>query len=285
MKSKKLTPSRTDFPPVTSLDNLEVGRIYSTTNYEIIKFLAYNRGNKEGFLPERVAIIQAKHDEGKFFLGMLHVLVNLSRKAIDGNNRLKFLKNNKLPVNFMLTAQPEFNLEDESEILNNVSDYNSINPIWNGKDSYESALAFNESTAVAIDKLKTWIENTYGISADIFTPSRLIAIVTKFKQGLNGKIQTRRAYCNKETAIVLESPEFKEHILFLLNVIMFVQSNNNSITAFDVVRCLLPIMWKNELSEKIVLANLKRRGFKGMDNTKMAGVKARVMEILKLGNV
>jgi hypothetical protein len=285
MKTKTLSLSRTDFPVVSSLDNLEVGRIYTTFKPEIIKSLEFNRGAKDGFLPERVAALQAKFDTGLFYMNVCHVLVNSKGKAIDGNNRKKMLSNNKQGVNFMITAQPEFNLDNESEILNNVSEYNSVNSAWNGKDAYESALAFNEAAAVAIDKLKTWVENTYGINADIFTPSRLIAIVTKFKQGLNGKVQPRRAYCNKETASVLESPEFKEHLLFLVNVIQFVQSNNNSITAFDVVRCLLPIMWKKELSQKVVLANVKKRGFKGMDNTKMAGVKARVTEILKIGNV
>lgn len=285
MKTKTLSLSRIDFPVVTSLDNLEVGRIYTTTNYKIIKHLAYNRGNTKGFLPERVAILQAKHNAGKFFLGVLHVLVNLKGKAIDGNNRLEFLENNKLPVNFMITAQPEFNLDDDSEILNNVSDYNSINPIWNGKDSYESALAFNEAAAVAIDKLKTWIENTYGIDGSIFTPSRLIVLATKDKSGLGSKIQTRRVYCNKEIAAILESDEFKNLLLFIIQVIQFVQSNNNSITEWFVIRCMMPAIWKHDLSLKVLLSNTKKRGFKKMDNTKMAGVKARVLEILKMANV
>jgi len=285
MKQKELLLSRTDFPVVTSLDNLEVGRIYTTYNYKIIKHLKFNRGIEEGFLPERVAVLQAKLDANTFYLNVCHVLVNLKGKAIDGNNRKKLLEINKLPLNFMITAQPEFNLDNESEILNNVSEFNSVNSAWLGKDAYMSALAFNEPSAVAIDRLKTWVENEFGIDGNIFTPSRLIALATRNKIGLGGKIQPRRAYCNQETANVLNSDEFKALILFIVAVIKFVQLNNNSITEWFVIRCLMPVIWKKELSLKVVLSNMKRRGFKKMSNTKMEGVKARITEILKMGNV
>lgn len=285
MKTKKLTPSRLDFPIVTSLDNLEVGRIYRTYNPNIIEHLSYNRGTKEGYVPERVAALQAKYDAGLFLMDVCHVLVNLNRKCIDGNNRIKMLSNNKAPINFMLTAQPEFNLEDESEILNNVSDYNSINSIWNGNDSYESALSLDAPAAVAIDNIKVWIGNESVIAGNIFTPSRLLALALKDKSGLAGKIQTRRAYCNKETATILESPEFKNLLLFIISVIQFVQSNNNSITEWFVIRCMMPEIWKHDLSLKVLLRNTKKCGFKKMDNTKMAGVKTRVNKILKMENI
>jgi hypothetical protein len=285
MKTKTLSLSRTDFPIVTSLDNLEVGRIYRTKKYEILKPLKFNRGKKEGYLLERVAAIIQMIIMNEFMFGVCHVLVNLKGYAIDGNNRKRALMERGEYVNFMITGEPRFNLDDESEILNNVSDYNSINTAWFANDAYLSALEFGASAAVAIERLKVWLENENGMPGEMFTPSRLIALALKDKTGLAGKVQRRRAYCNNETAAILESDEFKKLLTFLVNVIQFVQVSNSSITPWFVVRCLLPVMWKKELSEKAVLSNVKKRGFKKMDNTKMVGVKVRVTEILKMGNV
>lgn len=279
MKVKKLNLSRTDFPVVTSLDNLEVGRIYTTHNPKIIKPLPHNRGKLAGYVPERVNALQKKLDAGKFYMNVPHVLVNLAGYAIDGNNRLKMLSNNGLPVNFMITAQPEFNCADPSEILNNVSEYNTVNTKWTGDDAYTSALAYKELAALAIDNWHTKISN------GDFTPSRMIALATKDKGGLAGKNQPRRAYCNEETANVLNSDEFEATINFIVEVMNFVKQNNPSITEWFVIRCLMPMIWKHELSFNIVLKNLKKVGFKNMSNTKMVGVRSRVNEILKKGNL
>jgi hypothetical protein len=285
MKTKELNLSRKDFPVVNSLDNLEVGRIYTTYNHDILKPLKYNRGKECGYLPERVATIRKMIENKTFMFGVLHVLVNLKGKTIDGNNRKIALKECNLPVNFAITAEPRFNVENESEILNNVSEYNAINSAWFGTDAYLSALAFNESAAKAIFNIKNWIVEEFGISDDMFTPSRLIALAMKDKTGLAGKIQPRRAYCNVQTAETIQSDEFKTLITFIANVINFVSVNNNSITEWFVVRCLMPTIWKKDRGFKEVLSNLKKRGFKKMDNTKMPGIRARVNEIFKMGNV
>ena len=176
-------------------------------------------------------------------------------------------------------------MDDDSEILNNVSEYNAINSAWFGSDAYLSALAFKESAALAISRLKIWLENENGIPAEMFTPSRLIALATHNKKSLNGSVQPRRAYCNKETANILNSEEFKAQLEILVSIIHFAQTSNNSITPFDIVRCMMPMVWKYDLSMKVILSNTKKRGFKKMDNTKMKGIKERVAEILQMGNV
>jgi hypothetical protein len=285
MKKDELNLSRKDFPVVTSLDNLEVGKIYTTFKHNILKSLKYNRGKESGYLPERVAAIKKMIENGTFMFGVVHVLVNLKGRIIDGNNRKVALLECGLPVNFMITAEPKFNVENESEILNNVSEYNAINSAWFGTDAYLSALAFKEPAAFAIYELKQWLENENGIPSEMFTPSRLIALATKYKKGLNGSIQPRRAYCNEETANILKSEEFKTQLNVLVSIIHFVRESNDSITAFDVIRCMMPVVWKHDLSLNVVLSNTKKRGFKKMDNTKMKGIKVRVNEILKLGNV
>jgi len=286
MKSQNLKLSRTDFPVVDSLDNLEVGRIYQTTNYAMLKPLKYNRGNKDGHLPERVAAIAKMIDSGEFMFDVIHVMVNLKGKTIDGNNRKATLKEKKLPVNFIITAEPRFNLDDESEILNNVSEYNAINSAWHDRDSYLSALSFNEPTAKAIFDLKTEISKNYGgIIGDMFTSSRIIVLATQSRTGLSSQKQSRRTYCSSEIADKINSDDFKKVITFACNVLKFVSETNPSITPWYVIRQLMPEIWKYDLSLKVVLSNMKKKGFKKMDNTKMAGVKMRVLEILRMGNV
>lgn len=285
MKNTELSLSRKDFPVVTSLDNLSVGVIYTTHKPGILKPLKYNRGKECGYLPERVNAIKKMIENGTFMFGVVHVLINLMGKIIDGNNRKVALEECGLPVNFMITAEPKFNLADESEILNNVSEYNSINSAWFGTDAYLSALAFNEPAAFAISKLKQWLENENSIPSEMFTPSRLIALATQNKKSLNGSVQPRRAYCNVETAKVLNSEELKAQLEILVSIIHFAQTSNDSITPFDIVRCMMPMVWKYDLSMKLILANTKKRGFKKMDNTKMKGIKVRVAEILQMGNV
>ena len=287
MKSENLKLSRTDFPIVNSLDNLEVGRIYQTTNYAMLKPLKYNRGNKDGYVPERVAAITKMIDANEFMFGIVHVIVNLKGKAIDGNNRKRGLQERKLPVNFIITAEPRFNAPNtDSEILNNVSELNAINSAWFDKDSYLSALAFNEPTAMAIFNLKNEIGAVYGgIIEEMFTPSRIIVLATENKTGLSSQKQSRRTYCSKEIAEKINSDDFKQVVAFACNVLKFVAENNPSITPWYVIRQLMPDIWKYDLSLKVTLSNLKNRGFKKMDNTKMAGVKSRVQEILRMGNV
>ena len=282
MKKSEIT---TSFPIVDSFDNLEVGRTYTTYNYKMFKHLKFNRGEKQGFVRARVTKIQKMIERDEFYFDVCHVLVNLKKKAIDGNNRFTALMELGLPVNFEITAQPQFNVDNDSEILNNVSDYNSHNPSWGQKDAYTSALAFDEPAAVAIDSLKTWIENDHGIENTMFTPSRLIALATRYSAGLAGKAQVRRSYCNSDTANILSSPEFKKELDFILKVLKFVQVNNNTIREWFVIRNLMPMVWKKELSHRIVLSNMKKRGFKNMSAVDMKGVNVRVTEILKMGNV
>jgi len=285
MKTENLKLTRTDFPVVNSLDNLVVGQIYTTTNYKMFKHLKFNRGKKEGYVSERVNKIVKMIEGGFFYFMVCHVLLNLKGQVIDGNNRLRAFMLLGLPINFEITAQPQFNLTNESEILNNVSDYNAINSSWGAKDAFLSALSFGERTAKVIDTLKNKIENEHGIENTMFTPSRLIALAIRFNSGLGGVAQVRRAYCNDETADILESTEFLKELDYIVKILKFTKENNNQIREWFVIRNLMPTVWKKELNLKVVYANMKKSGFKNMSNVDMKGVGLRVNEILKMGNV
>jgi len=155
---KKINLKITDFPVVTSLKKLDVGRIYKTINYEILKPLSYNRGVANGVIMSKVNTIRQMITDGLFYMNVIHVEINLRGEIIDGHHRLVALKYANLPVNFIINSQPEFNCDNASEILNNVSEYNALNSSWSDIDAYMSALGFNEPTAMAIFNLKKYVE-------------------------------------------------------------------------------------------------------------------------------
>jgi len=277
----------TSFPVVTSLDNLEVGRIYTTYNPKILKPLKYNRGTKEGYVRQRVNAIKKMIDnnENPFFFDVCHVTLNLEGRVIDGNNRKKALAEKGKPINFMILAQAQFNLPDESEILNNVSDYNAINSSWSDNDAYISAFTFGEKTATTIDKIKTSLENEHGMPNTMFTPGRLVALAQKSKGGLGGRKQTRRTYCDTKLNEIMSTNEYQKLLDFCVSVIKFAQKNNPSIEPWFVVRGLLPSVWENDLNYNIVLKHLRKTGLKNLTTTLMKGVRERCVNILMSVNI
>lgn len=272
----------TTYPMVNSLDNLEVGRIYSTTNYKILKPLKGNRGIDAGFVPERVNAFKEMIRSGKFLFGIIHVMLNMKGFAIDGNNKLKALEEMGLPVNFMLFNEPAFNVSNPSDILNAVSDYNSLNSSWFAKDSYLSALLYQESCAVAIEKIKTDIETRFAIVDTMLTPSRIIALVKENKQGLGGKAQPRKEYCDDNSAKIINSDSFLKQMEFIANVINMVKAQNPSITEWFVIRCLMPVVWSEKLDLNVLYAKIQKVGFKKMENEKMSGIRTKVNQILEV---
>ena len=282
---KNLNLSRTDFPVVDSLDNLEVGRIYTTNKPKILKHLKYNRGVMEGYVSQRVNALKEMIKDNEFHFDVWHVLLNLKGQVIDGNNRKKALSDMKKPINFIITAQPEFNLDDASEVLNNVSDFNAINSSWSDKDAFISAFTFGEKTAMKIDELKTKLENEEGMPNTMFTPARLVALARKSKGGLGGAKQTRRTYCDMELETIMSTTEYQKVLSFCVSVIKFAQKNNNSIEPWFVIRSLLPNIWSNELSYNMVLKNLRKTGLKNLSTTLMRGVKERCVNILMSVNI
>ena len=284
----KLRLTRTEFPIVNSLDNLEVGVIYTTKNPKIFKHLKFNRGKEAGYVPERVNAIKKMIEAGIFRFLVVHVLLNLKGQVIDGNNRLKALADLGLPINFIITAEPAFNLPNESEVLNNVSDYNAINSSWTDKDAYLSALAYDEPTAKAIEKLKIWIENEKGMRSTLFTPSRLIALALRQTKNLSSAKQTRRAYCSEETAETLLSDNFKKLLEFLIEVATFTSEYNNSIESWFMVRGFMPTIWNKGRDYDVVLRDLKAKGFENYEKkytTKAKGVETYCLEVLRMSNV
>lgn len=273
------------YPMVNSLANLDAGKVYSTTNYNMLKPLLGNRGRKNGYSPERVNAFKEMIKNKTFLFGIVHVMLNLKGFAIDGNNKLRALMEMGLPVNFMIFNEPAFNVANPSDILNAVSDYNSVNSSWFAKDSYLSAIYHKESCAIAIETLKKHIEVKFSLPETMLTPSRMIALAKQDKNGLGGKAQPRKEYCDDNTATIIKSANFIQQVEFIANVINFVKVQNPSITEWFVIRCLMPVIWSEKLDLVVLYNKIEKKGFKNMDNEKMSGIRTRVNQILAIKKV
>lgn len=253
-KTKKIKLSTNEFPTVTSLDNLEVGKIYKTIMFGIFTALMYNRGVANGIIQKKVIAIKEMIQNGLFFMNVVHVEINLRGQIIDGHHRFMALQQMGLPINFIINMQPEFNCDDPSEILNNVSEYNEINSSWSDKDAYMSALGFNEPTAIAIQKLKMYV-NDNAIDSNIFTPARIIALATKWVTGLGGRKQKRAVYCSRENADIINSNVFYDEVNEIIELIKFLEGNG--LNPWFFVRAMKPMDWSGESKFSYLMSLLK----------------------------
>jgi len=282
MKNEKVIITRefTGYPIVDSLENLEFGRIYTTYNHDLFKPLSGNRGVDTGVVSDRALFYMGKISDGTFYHNVEHVKLNRRGQMIDGHNKDEALRRTKKPVNFMIYPQDEFNEGTVSDILNAVAEYNSINSGWQPTENYVSALMWKEPCAVAIDKLKTEVDNKFGLPITMFTPARIIALAIEDPKGLDGKKRTRKEYCDKKTADIINSPDFRTQIEFICNVLLLVKSQNPNIREWFVIRKLMPFIWYDKRNLRVVYHNLVKYGFKKLINTNMPGIKARVEDII-----
>lgn len=273
--------SRTDFPKVNSLDNLEVGRIYTTDNYPILKHLENNRGEVKGYQSKRVKPLLNKIDKGLFFMDVFHVIVNLDGYIIDGNNRLEALKQRGLPVNFFITGQNAFNGKSASEILNNVSEFNSLNSEWAWKDCYQSALALDEPVAMVIEQVRNSL-TLQGMNLNTFTATRLIGIAQADKGKVSSEKKiTRKIFCDGELAEKFKTDAFKKDLDFIVRVMKYVKGNSLIKDAWHVVKSIMPYMWECKLDHDHVFKSIEAVGFNSLTGTELSVVQARVRKIIK----
>jgi len=169
---------------VNSFENLTTMNIYQSTNYDLFKPIKFNRGQKCGFSPKKVAEFVKLINEGKFYHDTIHVTLNLNNEMIDGNSRFVALKQTGHPINFYFTAEEGFNKKSNSEKIEEVSFFNSTNPVWKGKEAYDTALLNNYPIAKLIEELTVRIKvigANSGYKNKIVRYSQLFAFINDYK--------------------------------------------------------------------------------------------------------
>jgi len=279
-KTKKRIPtSRKSIPIVKSFSNLEVGRIYKTKDYGIFNPLEYNRGETTGWQRKRVAKITKLIDSDKFYMEVCHVLVNLKGDAIDGNNRLQALKERGKYVNFMLTAQHQFNLSNDSEILNNVSDFNAINSSWSETDAFNSALQCLEASALEVEDVRNKVKNL-GQPLRAFTASRIVGIALQDATMINSKKQPRRMYCGNKIKNLILTDKFWEDFDTIVQIMNFANTSLGK-DRWYAVKAMMPYIWNDNVNKDKFLSVMKKTGFGGLPNNTAGDTADRVYDFIE----
>lgn len=278
--------NESSFQNVKSTKNCAIGTTYRTTNYKMFKFLKFNRGADNSIIPLRVAAFKKLYEEGNFYEDICHVLINLSDELCDGHHKLTMAEAIGIPVNFQITAQPQFNSPNLSDKLNAISKYNAMSSKWDGRANFDSAVQTKEPLALAILKMQGELNIKYGINPKMLTASRIVAIIKCNEIGLAGKSLEREAYCSKETLKVMQIEKFKTEMEFVCNVIKYVLSHNErnpEITPFYVIRNIMPNVWNSVANMKWFYHNMVKMGFKDVGNTmKKVGKRVEEMSAKKL---
>jgi len=268
-----------NYPMVNTLVNLDAGRIYATENYEILKPLEGNRGQKNSVKSSKLKEFKELHKEGMFFAFTSVVWVNLDGFIIEGNNRKAMLEEMGEPIAFIVTDQPQFNTGSQSDILNMVAKYNSINSKWTGMDNFESAIQMNEPLAIEFENVKKLMLETFELKSITFlTPGFLYALATKDIKAIHGTSRERADFCNVELAEYAKTKEFQYMVKYMVKL-------NNLIDSFkiagiknrDVFKCILPLVWENKVPNAATLFELIEKDrfikLKSLNNVYMRDVK------------
>ena len=230
----------------------KVGKIYTTTNFKICKRVRFNRGEKNGIEPARLAYFKKLYESGKYFNQVSYVLINLIGEIIDGTHRHAMHEALGIPVNIMVTDQEEFNSEDEAVKLLAIATYNAKDSKWQPSAHFNAAYLFESPLALRIYDIKSEYENTYKFKKNLLTPSRIYAVLTHDRIGLAGKGQDVSAYCNSSLVPEINSDRFNKEFSFICAIMNLVidrnKELNSDINPFFVIRVILPMIWDNELN-------------------------------------
>jgi len=253
-----------------SIDNLvdgKVDKIYSTTNYDMFKTLDYNRGEDKGIDTARLAKFKAIVEAGKFFFSWINVVINQAGIIIDGHHRFTMLKFLGLPVNFIITPEPEFNSTVMVELLGAIARLNAIDSKWNGTAHFNAAVKCGVQLAIEIKKVKVELDEEFGIDGKQITGGRIFTLLTENKKGLQSKLVSVEQYDNDLLIEVLNSAKFKAEIRFVYEIMSEAKKWNvlykktAKITGFKVIAAAMPKIWDNEMNMKKFLAAVKKYRF------------------------
>lgn len=221
---------------IEQLKKLKPLKTYITYNYGLFKFLAYNRGLKSSIQKNRLKRFKELHEKGNFIMECCHVEVNFDMIIIDGHHRFEFLKSIGAPITFQINPSSKFNNVSLSELLNNVSLRNGLNPVWGDNNNFLSARDSGERCARNVDTFITLAKSLYGIK---LTPNMMIGITDDFKLGNKNAKRLRNVYCDNNYANIMETKEFEEKFKQILTFMGVVSLKNKNIRKIAVIRTIV----------------------------------------------
>jgi hypothetical protein len=272
-----------DFPLVKSLKNLEIGRVYATKKYNLFSRLDANRGAKNSIKTSKLKEFRELYEAGHFYAQASYVLINLKGWIIEGHHRTAMLEAIGVPVAFIVTAQPEFNMGTKSEVLNHVSRFNSVNGKWTGIDAFNSALSCEEPLAVAFDEIRAELKAKYDNR--MLTPGRLYALLTENEKDLHGNNKDRSVFCNEGLAEKALKQDFALKLKYIMRVCQLVNDFNadpdviKKMDAWKVIKAIMPMFWSNEANMDKMFHLMSVDKFKNISKVTMPVIRAYLTEL------
>lgn len=257
---------KTTFKKVNSFKDVKTGTVYSTTNFRMFKTLKFNRGRDNSIEPKRVQDFKKLHERGEYFTDVIHLFVNLYGVIIDGHHKLEMHKSIKLPINFTVLPQAEFNEGTEIEILGAIARFNAKTSKWDANAHFDTALKCGEPVALEIAKLKAKYDLKYGFKKNLLTAGRIHTLIKEDPTALKSTLKTVEDYCDKSMIVSMSDKKFKKEFDFVCAVLSAVNDWNevhkqdSFVTPFFVIRAVMPKVWDNELNMEKFYHNMQKKG-------------------------
>lgn len=241
---------------VKSINGLEEGVVYKTTNYDMFSPVSGNRGHEDGIIPKKVNTYVNLIKNGKFFDDASPILINKSGQIIDGHNRKKAHEMTERPVFFRITMNPAFNSKNTNQLLNNIALFNGTNTTWTGKDNFRSSIMTKAPLAMALSEIREEMINTHNVVRGDLSSGQMYSYVTKKIQ--LGK-RNRMVYSDKKLAEYAKSDEFKDEMNFISKIIEYFK--NTPIRPSKIINQLMPLIWSGSVNKDKFYHNLIKYGF------------------------
>jgi len=274
------------YKSVSSLPEAKVGKIHSTTNYTMFHTLKYNRGADNGVDQLRLAKFRKLIEKNQFFFSWVNVVINLSGLIVDGHHRFAVLQELGLPINFIITPEPELNETNEIKLMGAISRLNAVDSKWNAKSHFDVALKSGLPLAIAIAELKAGLGNKYDIDNRVLREGRIFALITQDKKGLESRLVSVEDYANDNVLELMSKTTFITEFDFVCQIMEEIKAWNviykdsAKINEFFMIRAVMPLVWDNMLNMDMFLAEIKKVKFPNVANTKN-GCKVYIQKIQK----
>jgi hypothetical protein len=254
------------YPIIESIDEVtEFGRTYTTLNFDIFKRMEHNRGEASGIEKNRVNTFKRLVEENRYYGNMTHTIVNMIFEMCDGTNREEMHKICNIPLNFLVTPEPDFNSPDIKVKLNAMSRINAVNQKWNGTANFKVATKCDAMLAMEIATLKAKFESVYHFKKNLLTPSRIYALLVKDSDGLNGKSREMSVYCDDSLVSKIKEEKFNTEFGFVCAVCDNMIKKSD-ITPFYVIRAIMPLIWDETVTMKAAYNAILNDDFKKVSN-------------------
>lgn len=198
-----------------------VGKIYETTDYNMFKPLAQNRGagNNQGVKKGKVKKIVNMILQDKFIYELSPIQVNQKNQIIDGHHRLAAMKEVGKPVRFIVINDEKFNQGSNTqnakvEFVNNIYTVNGTNPTWTGKDLYKAGIELKLELALGIEQLLETNEENFDYND-------VLALLTKNLDVFKGAKKAGydvKIFADKNLLNRFKSDEFQEELDYFVKL-------------------------------------------------------------------